>query len=69
MQEKKKFDFAGATKLSTIGRFMTRENAAHFLMVLFVLCTSVGAGLIFPPAGFVALGVTSGIYAYLLGSE
>lgn len=51
------------------GKYVTRENAAYFLMVLFVLCSTVGVALIFLPAGFITLGVTSGLYAYLLGSD
>lgn len=47
----------------------TREFAAYVLMSLFVTCTTVGAFLIYLPAGFVTLGVTSGLYAYLLGSD
>ncbi len=48
---------------------LTREFAAYLLMSLFVTCTTVGAFLIYLPAGFVTLGVTSGLYAYLLGSD
>lgn len=47
----------------------TREFAAYVLMSLFVTCTTVGAFLIYLPAGFVTLGVASGLYAYLLGSD
>lgn len=50
-------------------KYRTRQFAAYLLMLLFVTCSSVGAFLIFPPAGFITLGVTSGIYAYLLGSD
>jgi len=46
-----------------------RQVAAYLLMSLFVTCTTVGAFLIYLPAGFVTLGVTSGLYAYLLGSD
>lgn len=48
---------------------INRTIAAYLLMGLFVLCSSVGAALIFLPAGLITLGVTSGIYAYLLGSD
>ncbi len=51
------------------GNYLTRQNAAYFLMVLFVLCSTVGAFLIYAPAGFITLGVTSGLYSYLLGSD
>lgn len=48
---------------------LTRQFAAYVLMSLFVTCTTVGAFLIYLPAGFVTLGVASGVYAYLLGSD
>lgn len=51
------------------GKYLTRTNAAYLLMVLFVVCSAVGAALIFFPAGLIVLGVTSGLYAYLLGSD
>ena len=50
-------------------RYRTREFAAYAFMLLFVVCNTVGAFLIFPPAGFITLGVTSGLYALLLGSD
>jgi hypothetical protein len=48
---------------------LTRPNLANWVMVLFVTGISIGTGLIFPPAGIIAFGVTCGIYGYLLGSE
>lgn len=56
-------------KLINIRRYLTRSNFANGLMVVFVVSTSIGAGLIFPPAGFVVAGITSGIFGYLLGAE
>lgn len=38
-------------------------------MVSFIIFTSIGAGLIFPPAGLVVAGITCGIFGFLLGSE
>lgn len=52
-----------------LGFQWNRQFAAYALMALFVTCNTVGAFLIYPPAGFIALGVTSGLYAYLLGSD
>jgi hypothetical protein len=49
--------------------FATRRNLANCLMFLFVVGVSLGAGLIFLPAGFITGGVACGIYGYLLGSE
>ena len=46
-----------------------RAILAYILMLFFVVSTSLGAGLVYFPAGFITLGITSGIYGYLLGSE
>lgn len=62
-------DGEGQQRFFVSPKYKTRQFAAYFLMVLFVTCSTVGAFLIFPPAGFITLGVTSGIYAYLLGSD
>ena len=48
---------------------MGRSSYAHLLMVLFIVLTSVGAGLLLPPVGLIVAGVNCGIYGYLLGSE
>ena len=62
-----------STDEATVKKFwifpLTRQFAAYVLMTLFVLCTTVGAFLIYLPAGFVVLGITSGMYSYLLGSD
>lgn len=50
-------------------KHMTRPIAANVLMVLFILGTTVGAGMILPPAGFIVGGLTCGVFGYLLGSE
>jgi len=50
-------------------KFMTRSTAANALMVLFVLGTTVGAGMILLPAGFIVGGITCGFVGYLLGSN
>jgi len=46
-----------------------RNTFANLLMVSFIIFTSIGAGLILPPAGLVVAGITCGIYGFLLGSE
>ena len=46
-----------------------RALSGYLLMALFVLASSLGAALIYPPAGLVVLGLTSGLYGYLLGQE
>lgn len=55
--------------LTQIRRYLTRPNFANLLMALFVISTTIGAAMIFPPAGFIVAGITSGIFGYLLGSE
>lgn len=46
-----------------------RSLTANLLMLSFILMTSIGAFMIFPPAGFIAAGVCCGVFGYLLGSE
>jgi hypothetical protein len=48
---------------------VTRPGVAHLMMGVFVASSSVGAGLIFLPAGLLTLGVTAGLYGYLLGDN
>lgn len=47
----------------------TREGIAYILLSLFVICCTVGAFLVYTPAGWITLGVTAGAYGLLLGSE
>jgi len=47
----------------------TRSVAAYALMVTFIIATSVGVAMIYPPAGWITLGVTCGFVGYLLGAE
>lgn len=47
----------------------TRRGIAYILLSFFVICTTVGAFQIYLPAGWITLGITSGVYGYLLGSE
>jgi amino acid permease len=56
-------------KLINLRRYLNRSTFANALMVIFVVSTSIGAGMMFLPAGFVVAGVTSGIFGYLLGAE
>lgn len=56
-------------KLINLSRLLNRSNIANGFMLVFVVSTSIGAGMIFLPAGFVVAGVTSGIFGYLLGAE
>ncbi len=46
-----------------------RRIVAYVLMGAFVTLTSVGAFLVYPPAGFITAGIGCGIYAYLLGAN
>ena len=46
-----------------------RGNAAYVCMSFLVLFTSVGAGLIYVPAGLIVFGLASGFVGYLLGAN
>jgi hypothetical protein len=46
-----------------------RGTVANIMMLSFILFTSIGAGLIFPPAGLIVAGITCGIFGFLLGAE
>lgn len=47
----------------------TREGLAYVFLGLFVICTTVGAYLIYAPAGWITAGAGLGVYGYLLGRE
>jgi hypothetical protein len=47
----------------------TRQFFTYFMMVGFILFTSVGAGIFSPALGFIAAGITCGIFGFLLGLE
>ena len=46
-----------------------RTNVANILMSSFVILTSLGAGILFPPAGLIVAGVGCGLVGLLLGLE
>lgn len=46
-----------------------RRALANLALAVFVLSTSVGFFLLVPWAGLVALGLTSGVAAFLLGAD
>lgn len=48
---------------------MTRRLFANVLMVGFILFISIGASMFSPALGFIAAGVTCGIFGLLLGLE
>jgi len=50
-------------------KFLTRSSLANGLMVMFIVGTTIGAGMIMLPAGFIVGGVTCGLYGFLLGNE
>lgn len=50
-------------------RQVNRRRSANVLMFCFILFTSIGAGMIFMPAGWVVAGVGCGIFGFLLGLE
>jgi len=47
----------------------TRALFAYIFMLSFILLTSIGAALIYPPAGLLVGGTTCGLFGYLLGRE
>jgi hypothetical protein len=46
-----------------------RGWAAYFFMFNLVIFTSLGAGLIYLPAGLITFGLMSGLFGYLLGAD
>jgi hypothetical protein len=46
-----------------------RRFVAYFLMVLFIVGTTVGAAMLLPAAGWIVLGVSSAIVGYILGAD
>lgn len=69
MPEKKNMSTESEPVQAVAGDAKYRSIAAYILMVFLVVFTSVGAGLIYLPAGFITLGVTSGLFGYLLGAD
>lgn len=47
----------------------SRRSVANIMMLSFILLCAFGAGMIYPPAGFLTAGVCCGLYGFLLGSE
>jgi hypothetical protein len=57
-------------KIQMFLRFMfSRSSLANIMMLFFIVFTSIGSGMIFLPAGFIAAGIGCGVFGYLLGSE
>jgi hypothetical protein len=54
---------------SGLKQLATRSFFTNLLMVGFIIFTSVGAGLVSPALGFIAAGITCGIFGFLLGLE
>lgn len=48
---------------------LKRSTFAYLFMFSFIILTSIGVGLIFPPAGLVVAGVSCGIFGFILGLE
>ena len=46
-----------------------RRITAYLLLAAFIIAPSVGASMIFPPAGLIYFGAASGIVGYVLGAE
>lgn len=59
-----------AEEKSAVGLFdRYRAQSAYILMLFLVVFTTIGAGLIFLPAGFITFGILSGVVGYILGAE
>lgn len=52
-----------------IKRYINRRTSANAMMVSFILLTSIGAGLVFLPAGLIVAGIGCGLFGFLLGAE
>jgi hypothetical protein len=48
---------------------LNRSLFAYFFMVSFIILSSIGAALIYPPAGLRVGGATCGFFGFLLGRE
>lgn len=46
-----------------------REILANWLMVSFIILTSVGAAMVYPPLGLIVGGLACGVFGFLLGLE
>ena len=46
-----------------------RRWSANILMIAFIVLPTIGAFMIYSPAGWVAAGLLSGIVGYILGAE
>jgi hypothetical protein len=54
------------TRLRTV---FQREILANWLMVSFIILTSVGAAMVYPPLGLIVGGLACGVFGFLLGLE
>lgn len=52
-----------------IKKYINRRTSANVMMISFILLTSIGAGLIFLPAGLIVAGIGCGLFGFLLGAE
>jgi hypothetical protein len=48
---------------------LNRGTFANIFMLCFIILTSIGAGMIFFPAGWIVAGVSCGVFGFLLGAE
>ena len=52
-----------------IKKYINRKTSANAMMVSFIMLTSIGAGLVFFPAGLIVAGIGCGLFGFLLGAE
>jgi len=48
---------------------LNRGTFANVFMLCFIILTSIGAGMIYLPAGWIVAGVSCGVFGFLLGAE
>lgn len=54
---------------SKVKNRLSRSLFAYFFMLSFIILSSIGAALIYPPAGFLVAGASCGFFGFLLGRE
>jgi hypothetical protein len=70
VQDKKKKQRQNNWRLAIQQRIkLNRTTFAYVFMLSFIILTSIGVGLIFPPAGIVVAGIGCGLFGFILGLE
>lgn len=70
LQDKKKKQRQNSLPTAVKQRIkLNRTTFAYAFMLSFIILTSIGVGLIFPPAGIVVAGIGCGLFGFMLGLE